>query len=75
MQIPINQKENPMQYTTVAIDKYGRIYDLSKEHPSYEQSKKNKGKKSTGYEECIVVNAFTIPVDEVKKLGRKKKGK
>lgn len=27
------------KYTTVTIDKYGRVYDIAKEHPSWEQVK------------------------------------
>ncbi len=48
--------------TTYAKDKYGRIYDLAVEHPSWEQAQK--GNKLVN----IVVNAWTgrkLPVSEV----------
>lgn len=59
------------KYATVAIDKYGRVYDLSKEHPSWEAYKEAK-KKGT-QERCIVVNAFTCTVEECERLKRKRK--
>ncbi len=54
-----------MRFTTVVKDKYGRYYDLAYEHPSYEQHKK-------GDLTCIVVNAFTCPVDRANKLTKRK---
>ena len=57
-----------MRYTTVCVDKYGKVYDLTKEHPSYEQAKKGQGTVN------IVVNAFTWPVDKLDEL-RKNRGK
>lgn len=59
------------KYTTVAIDIYGRVYDLSKEHPSWEQAKKNKGKKDTGFERCIVADAFTCTVERCAEMKRR----
>jgi hypothetical protein len=61
-----------MQYMTVVVDRYGRVYDLSCEHPSWEASKT--AKKSGAEERNIVVNAFTCPVDELDAL-RKRKGR
>lgn len=62
-------------YTTVAIDIYGRVYDLSKEHPSWEQAEKRKkaGRKNTGFERCIVRDAFTCTREECAKLKVKNK--
>jgi len=68
--------ENFVKYTTVCVDIYGRVYDLAKEHPSWEQSQKNKGKKDNGFEKCIVKTAFTCTQSECDKLklkGSKKK--
>jgi len=63
-------------YTTIAIDKYGRVYDLSKEHPSYEVHKKTKAKGTKEHQErCIVVNAFTCTIEECQKLKNKKERK
>lgn len=62
-------------YTTVAVDIYGRWYVLSHEHPSWEQEKKNKGKKNTGFERCIVKNAFTCEKERAMKMREKTKGK
>ncbi len=61
-----------MKMTTVAVDKYGRVYDLAKEHPSFEMRKA--AKKSKTEERCIVINAFAYPVDDLDNL-RKRKGK
>jgi hypothetical protein len=60
------------KYTTVCVDVYGRVYDLRKEHPSWEQAKKNKGKKDAVFERCIVANAFGWPVDKLEELKRKR---
>jgi len=60
-------------YVTVCIDIYGRVYELSKEHPSWEQFKKS-GKQS-GDEKCIVRNAFTCTIKKYKKLKAKSKKK
>ena len=49
------------QYTTVCKDKYGRYYNLSKEHPSWEEVKK-------GITICTVVDAFTCSIEEVNRL-------
>jgi len=57
------------EYTTIAIDKYGRVYDLSKVHPSWEQSKE--GSESMN----IIVNALTCPVEDISKYGKPKKSK
>ena len=53
-----------IQYTTVCVDKYGRVYDLSKEYPRSEIIKK--GKKTTLRH--IVRNAFTCTVEECARL-------
>lgn len=53
------------QHTTVCKDKYGRYYDLSREHPSWEEKKK--GNTLT----CTVVNAFTCTVEEAARLTKK----
>jgi hypothetical protein len=58
-----------IKYTTVCIDKYGRVYDLSVEYPKGEMSKK--GKKS--WEKNIVVDAFTCTVEECARLKAKSK--
>jgi hypothetical protein len=51
-------------FTTIAIDKYGRVYDISKEHPSREAHKKAKEKGIPEHQErCIVVNAFTCSIE------------
>lgn len=60
-------------YTTVAIDIYGRVYDISKEHPSWEQVKEARrkagGKKVNESQlRCIVVNAFTCTREECQRL-------
>jgi len=54
-------------YTTVAVDKNGRVYDLAKVHPSWEEAKK--GNDSVH----IVVNAYTCLVEDVR--GKQKKRK
>jgi hypothetical protein len=54
----------PVYYTTVAKDKYGRYYDLSKEHPSWEEKKK-------GLATCTVVDAFTCTVEEADRLTKR----
>lgn len=60
------QERSVSRYTTVAVDIYGRVYDISKEHPSWEQKKK-------GSDRCIVCNAFTCTQEEADRLtGRKK---
>lgn len=59
-----------MQYTTVCIDIYGRVYDLSMEHPSWEQAKKSKGKQKA-FERCIVKDAFTCTIEECARLKAK----
>ena len=56
------------EYTTVAVDKYGRVYDLRSEHPSWEAAKEAKRRGTE--ERCIVRNAFTIPVEELEQLRR-----
>lgn len=48
-------------YTTVALDKYGKYFDLRFEHPSWEEKKK-------GVLVCTVVNAFTCLVEEADRL-------
>lgn len=60
------------KYKTVCIDIYGRVYDLSKEHPSWEQAKKSNSKKS-GFERNIVRDAFTCTVEECARLKAKSK--
>lgn len=61
----------PKLHMTIAIDKYGRVYDLSKEHPSWEAARK--AKKDGTEERCIVVNAMTCTPAEFKKMKRKRK--
>jgi len=56
-----------MEVTTIAIDRYGVVYDLAKSHPSWEEAKK--GNDSVN----IVVNALTCPVEDVHKYGKKKR--
>jgi hypothetical protein len=53
-------------HTTVAKDKYGRYYDLSKEHPSWEEKKK-------GILTSTVVDAFTCTVEEADRLTKRSK--
>lgn len=60
------------QMTTVAVDRYGRVYDLRSEHPSWEAAKEAKRRGSE--ERCIVVNAFAVDVRELPRL-RKTKGR
>ena len=62
-------------YTTVCIDIYGRVYDLSEEHPAWDQAKKRKGKKEAIFERCIVKNAFTCTIDECERLKKNSKKK
>jgi len=60
------------KFTTVAIDKYGRCYDLSKEHPAHEVHKKAKKKGIAEHQEkCIVINAFTCTIEECARLKAK----
>lgn len=56
---------NVKHYTTVAKDRYGRYYDLSKEHPSWEEKKK-------GITVSTVVDAFTCTVEEADRLTKRK---
>lgn len=59
-------------FTTVAIDKQGRVYDLSKEHPSREVHLKAKKKGLAEHQEKnIVVNAFTCTFEECERLKAK----
>ena len=68
-------KKEIIKYTTVCIDIYGRVYDLAIEHPSWEIARKNKGKKNTGFERCIVRDAFSCTVEECTRLKKKAKTK
>lgn len=61
-----------IKHTTVCLDIYGRYYDLSKEHPSWEQQKKSKGK-SAIFQRRIVRDAFTCTVEEYERLVSKSK--
>jgi len=64
--------EATIELTTVCVDIYGKVYDLRFEHPSWEQAKAGKGKRT--FERCIVKDAFTWPISLLEDL-RKKKGK
>ena len=55
-------------FTTVCIDRYGKVYDLSIEHPSFVLEKKNKGKKNTGFAKRNIVDAFTCTIEECARL-------
>ena len=63
------------EYTTICIDKYGCVYDLSKEHPSWEQEKEDKKQWGGGGGNLrpIVVNAYSCLVEEIPKGKKKKK--
>ena len=54
-----------VKMTTVAVDKHGKFYDLSKSHPSWEQAKKG------NTEENIVVDAFTCTQEEANKIRKR----
>lgn len=63
-------------FTTVCIDIYGRIYDLSKEHPSWEQIKAARRKSPDGVVnesqlKCIVANAFSCTEERCQELKEK----
>lgn len=44
-----NSRADITYFTTVCVDSSGRIFDLSFEHPSWEQTKRGRGKKFTGF--------------------------
>lgn len=67
-------------YTTVVIDIYGRVYDISKEHPSWEQLKQARqeaGTKKVNESQlrCIVKNALMCTIEECENLKNKAKRK
>lgn len=67
-----DQVKTAIKYTTVCIDIYDRVYNLSIEHPSWEQKKNAKGKQKI-FQRCIVKNAFTCTIEEYEKLKSKSK--
>jgi len=71
----VREQEEPQiieRYTTVAIDRWGRVFDLRFEHPSWQQVKEE-GKKD--HYAPTVVNAFTCTLQEATRLKQRKRKK